>query len=105
MLAKGSLHFRPSANLTGAGINGKVSIHREPFGRRGSTAVELYTLTGSAGLRARITNYGAALVSLEVSDREGSNGDIVLGFDTLEPYLGEHPYFGSVIGRYANRIR
>jgi aldose 1-epimerase len=39
-----------------------------------------------------------------VPDRRGALGDIVLGFDTLEPYFGEHPYFGSVIGRYANRI-
>jgi aldose 1-epimerase len=83
-----------------------MAIEREPFGEAvDGRAVELYTLTNGNGLRARIATYGATLVSLEVPDRHGACGDIVLGFDSFEPYLTEHPYFGSVIGRYANRIR
>ena len=78
----------------------------EVFGTtRDGRAVELYTLSNSNGLRARIASYGGTLVSLEVPDRSGVCADIVLGFDTLAPYLGTHPYFGSLIGRYANRIR
>jgi aldose 1-epimerase len=49
-------------------------------------------------------NYGAILVSLEVPDRDGNIGDITLGFDALDGYLKEHPYFGATVGRYANRI-
>ncbi len=49
-------------------------------------------------------NYGGIVLSLRVPDRDGSLGDVVLGFDTLEPYLTNDPHFGSLIGRYANRI-
>jgi aldose 1-epimerase len=48
--------------------------------------------------------YGATLVSLEVPDREGNFADITLGCDSLEGYLSASPYFGSTVGRYANRI-
>jgi aldose 1-epimerase len=83
-----------------------MAIECEPFGNAADgRAVELYTLRNPNGLRARIATYGATLVSLEVPDRRGVPADIVLGFDSLQPYLTEHPYFGSVIGRYANRIR
>jgi aldose 1-epimerase len=83
-----------------------MATKREPFGKTADgRAVELYTLSNRNGLRARIATYGATLVSLEVPDRHGAYDDIVLGFDSLDPYLVEHPYFGSVIGRYANRIR
>ena len=66
--------------------------------------MELYTLANANGLQARIATLGGTLVSLHVPDRSGTLGDVVLGFDTLEPYAGVHPYFGSLIGRYANRI-
>ena len=66
--------------------------------------VEIYTLTNTNGLRFRIMNYGAIVVSIEVPDRNGLLTDVALGFDTLEGYLEEHPYFGAVVGRYANRI-
>lgn len=66
--------------------------------------VELYTLANSHGVQATITTYGGILVSLSTPDRGGQPGDIVLGFDKLESYLGEHPYFGALIGRYGNRI-
>jgi aldose 1-epimerase len=48
--------------------------------------------------------YGATLVSLEVPDRTGKAGDIVLGYEALEGYLKNSPYFGSIVGRYGNRI-
>lgn len=66
--------------------------------------VQIFTLTNSNGLRARIMNYGATVVSLEVPDREGNPADIVLGHDTLEGYLEASPYFGCIVGRYGNRI-
>jgi len=81
-----------------------MSVNQESFGQTPEgREVDLYTLTNSNGLKARITNYGAILVSLEVPDREGKLADVTLGFDKLDGYLGEHPYFGAVVGRYANR--
>ncbi len=82
-----------------------MSIQTESFGQMpDGKQVDLYTLTNPNGLRARITNYGATLVSLEAPDRDGNLTDITLGFDTLDGYLQEHPYFGVIVGRYANRI-
>jgi aldose 1-epimerase len=80
-------------------------ITRESFGRLpDGTPIQIYTLRNEAGLEARITTYGAILMSLKVPDRAGVPADVVLGFDTPDGYLGNHPYFGAIIGRYANRI-
>jgi aldose 1-epimerase len=85
----------------------KMDIQQQSFGRlANSTEVEIFTLTNSSGLRARVMTYGATLVSLEVPDRNGQLADIVLGHDSLEGYLdpARNPYFGSIVGRYGNRI-
>ncbi|MCX6617753.1 MAG: galactose mutarotase, partial [Acidobacteria bacterium] len=80
-------------------------MRKQLFGRTpGGEAVDLYTLANAKGLEAAITNYGGIVVSLRVPDRAGKLGDVVLGFDTLDGYLKEHPYFGAIIGRYGNRI-
>jgi aldose 1-epimerase len=82
-----------------------MTIGTESFGKTpDGQEVELYTLSNTNGLKARITNYGAILVSLEVPDKNGKLADITLGFDTLEGYIPRHPYFGATVGRYANRI-
>ena len=81
-------------------VDRNKSFGKTPDGKQ----VGLYTLTNPNGVRARIMNYGAILVSLEVPDRDGNLADITLGFDKLDGYLGEHPYFGAIVGRYANRI-
>lgn len=70
----------------------------------GGEEVRLFTLKNAAGMEAAITNYGGILVRLTAPDRHGKFADVVLGFDTLEPYLGKHPHFGCITGRYANRI-
>jgi aldose 1-epimerase len=49
-------------------------------------------------------SFGATITALHVPDRDGALGDVVLGHDTLEGYLAASPYFGAVVGRYANRI-
>lgn len=66
--------------------------------------IDLYTLRNSNGMEAAITNYGGRLVKLLVADRSGKFEDIVLGFDTLAQYVQKNPYFGALVGRYANRI-
>jgi aldose 1-epimerase len=67
-------------------------------------AVKAVTLDNGLGLRARVLNYGATLLALQVPDRLGRPVDVVLGFDDVIAYFSPHPYFGAIIGRYANRI-
>ena len=67
-------------------------------------SVRIYTLTNSNGIEVRVITYGGIIVSLRTPDRDGNFDDIVLGFDSLEGYLAKHPYFGTLVGRYANRI-
>ena len=84
----------------------QASIQQADFGRLpDGTPVTIYTLANRNRLEARITNYGGIIVSLRVPDRDGNLADIVLGFDSLAGYLANpDPYFGALIGRYANRI-
>lgn len=82
-----------------------MSIKKEFFGKtRDGEKVDLYTLTNRNNMVVKITNYGAIVTSILVPDKKGEIADVVLGFDTLGGYLGEHPYFGAVVGRYGNRI-
>ena len=67
-------------------------------------AVRLYTLVNANGLKAQVMTYGATVISLEVPDRQGKLDDIVLGYDNLQGYLDNSPYFGAIVGRYGNRI-
>ena len=75
-----------------------------PFGKLGDAPVQLYTLTNTNGLVAKITNYGAIVTELHVPDRNGTFADVVLGFENLDGYLNGSPYFGAIVGRVANRI-
>jgi aldose 1-epimerase len=76
----------------------------EPFGNLRDQPVERYTLTNSRGARARILSYGGIIQSLEVPDRHGQLANIALGLATLDEYVQRSPYFGALIGRFANRI-
>lgn len=80
-----------------------ITINKEPFGRVDGKQVDLYTIV-SGQMTVKITNYGAIVTSILVPDRIGHIEDVVLGFDSLAGYTGEHPYFGCIAGRYANRI-
>jgi aldose 1-epimerase len=80
-------------------------VRKESFGKTGAgRPVDLYTLTNSKGVEVRAMTYGGIIVSLRVPDKSGNLGDIVLGHETLEGYLPNTPYFGVIVGRYANRI-
>ncbi len=75
------------------------------FGTIGTDTVYAYTLKNNRGLKAVVSNYGATLLELWTQDRSGNAGNIILGFDSLAGYLQKgNPYFGAVVGRYANRI-
>ena len=93
--------------MTGATLmHAATTTTRADFGKtRDGVAVSIYTVTNKNGVVARITNYGGILVSLQTPDRKGQMADIVLGFDSLDGYLANPgPFFGALIGRYANRI-
>lgn len=78
---------------------------QSPFGvTPDGQQVSLYTFSNPSGMEARVIDYGGIIVSLRVPDSAGQLDDVVLGFDSLEGYVAEHPYFGALIGRYGNRI-
>ena len=64
----------------------------------------VYTLSNRQGVEVSITNYGGAVTSIKVPDRDGVFGDVVLGYDTIDEYLRNPRYLGALIGRHANRI-
>src|SRR3569833_3177713 len=68
------------------------------------TPVKIYTLRNENGAMARIMTYGGILQSLKVPDKNGKLGDVVLGYDNLNSYVTNSPYFGALIGRYGKRI-
>ncbi len=70
----------------------------------GGQKVKIFTLTNKNGLVARVTEYGAILVSMEIPDKAGKMADVTHGYDTLEGWLGNSSYFGATVGRFGNRI-
>ena len=86
------------------------SVAARAFGKAPDGAeVQLYTLRNAHHLQATISTYGGILTSLQVPDKNGKLGNVVLGFDSLAgytnaAYLKAMPYFGALIGRYGNRI-
>jgi aldose 1-epimerase len=83
----------------------RAGIHCVPFGQTADgIGVELYVLRNGRGMEARIATYGGIVTFLNARDRMGHYEDVVLGHDALAPYLDNRPYFGALIGRYANRI-
>ncbi len=79
-------------------------VTEKGFGQVDGVPVSLYTLTNSKGMRVSITNYGGIIVSLVVPDRHGKEDDVVLGYEAVEDYVKDTPYFGALVGRYGNRI-
>ena len=91
--------------LLNVNAHSQTKITKQSFGKTSDGQnVDIYTLTNRRGAEVKITNYGGIITSLKVPDRKGKRDDIVLGFDNLDAYLKGSPYFGAIIGRYANRI-
>ncbi len=83
----------------------KAGFEQKFYGMIGADSVFEYTLTNTSGMVVKIINYGAAVTHVMVPDKSGQMGDVVLGFDSLSGYLqAANPYFGCIVGRYANRI-
>jgi aldose 1-epimerase len=82
-----------------------MKLQRKSYGKLpDGRETEIFSLRNSHGVSARVTNYGCIIVSVETPDRNGEAGEITLGFDSLQGYLASHPYFGALVGRFANRI-
>ena len=81
------------------------TIRRDVFGAMpDGQRVDVFTLTNTNGVTARLSSLGATLVSLMAPDRAGRVADVVLGYDTFEGWTNNAPFFGVVVGRYGNRI-
>jgi len=97
----------PSLSLAQARPAAKAgdTVEKAAFGRLDDgTTVDQFTLTNSTGSIARIITYGATVTQLWVRDRAGKSGDVVLGFDQFDSYIRNPAWFGSIVGRVANRI-
>lgn len=82
-----------------------MRVEKTDFGTtRAGERVARFTLAGGPGVVAELIEYGVTLTRLESPDRQGRIGPVVLGFDSLEPYLDCGAYLGSTVGRFANRI-
>lgn len=76
-----------------------------PFGATpAGETVDLWSLANASGMSLDVLTYGGIVTRLSVPDRDGRCADVVLGFDSLPPYLERHPYFGAITGRVAGRI-
>ena len=83
----------------------KAGITEKAFGNYENTPVTEYTITNSNGMQVSILNYGGTVTRIITPDKNNKMGDVILGYETLDGYLQKgNPYFGSLVGRYANRI-
>ncbi len=81
-----------------------AAVSTTPFGDVDGAPVSLYTFSNANGMEVQVTNYGGIITHLRVPDAQGEIDDVVLGYDALDGYLDESPYFGAIVGRYGNRI-
>jgi len=85
--------------------NPTMNIHSNVFGvTKDGQDVTRFTLTNSHGNSVSVMTWGATLLDVNVPDRNGDRANVNLAFDELAPYLDGHPYFGSTVGRFCNRI-
>jgi len=83
----------------------KAGITEKPFGTFEQKPVTEYTITNANGMQVSVINYGGAVTKLITPDKNGTMGDVITGFESLDGYLQKGvPYFGALIGRYGNRI-
>lgn len=95
----------PAAAKVKSGSKKTMSIEKSAYGKtKDGDSVSLFTCTNESGLVLTLTDYGATVVSVETPDKAGKLANITLGFKSLDGYLQRHPYFGSTVGRYGNRI-
>lgn len=82
----------------------KMNLKKDLFGEVDGQKVYQYSITNENDMTVKIINYGGIVTNLIVPDKNGKLADVVLGYDSLQGYLDETPYFGAIVGRYGNRI-
>ena len=82
----------------------KLSVSSASFGNTPEGEAQLFTLKNTNGLEVDISTFGGTITRWSAPDKDGNFDDVILGFKDLSSYQGTHPYFGSLVGRYANRI-
>ncbi|MET8434545.1 aldose epimerase family protein [Streptomyces sp900116325] len=83
----------------------RPTVHHQPFGAaQGRSDVDVWTLDSGTGVQAEILTYGGILHSLTVPDTDGAAASVVRSLASLDEYMGKNPFFGALIGRFANRI-
>ena len=83
----------------------KAGITEIPFGSVNGKTVKLFTISTASGMELSVMNLGATLTRIITPDKNGVPGNILMGFSDAEHYWNyRHCYFGSIVGRYANRI-
>jgi len=99
------LAYGPARAAEQPAVHGPLSIEAIPFGAtQDGHAVELYTLSNNHGLSVKVMTYGAIIYSLEAPDRAGRLANVTANRESLADYEKKSACFGSLIGRYANRI-
>ena len=81
-----------------------MKIEKKTFGKIEGKAVELYTLRNNNKVELKVSTYGGIVTTFKLPDKNGELTDVVLGYHDLQGYIDKNPYFGSIIGRYGNRI-
>jgi aldose 1-epimerase len=81
-----------------------IGVTQKVWGNADGKQVTLYTLRNKDGSVVTISNYGGTVTSFTVPDKNGNSSSIIIGFDSLNTYQQQPPYFGALIGRYGNRI-
>ena len=95
-----------ACRATGTGDPAASPVDVRPFGATADgTEANLFVLRNGRGTEAHLTDFGATLVAMNVADRDGERADVVLGFDDVSGYESDaNQYFGSTVGRVANRV-
>jgi len=94
-----------SSDTMNTSTNRGITLTQQTFGKYDQQDVTSYVLMNEKGMEVRIMNYGGTITNIFTKDSSGKTGDVVLGFDTFDGYLNkDNPYFGCLVGRYANRI-
>ncbi len=103
--ACGAPSSEPPAAPAAAPAPTALHMTRSAFGALpDGQAVDAFTLTNANGMEVKAITYGGIITSLKVPDRNGQLGDVVLGYDALQGYVDKSPFFGTIVGRYGNRI-
>jgi len=82
----------------------EMNMKKIQFGKVDGKQVFEFTLTNKYGVEVKILNYGGIVTQLWIPDKNGYLQDVVLGYDSLQDYIKDSPYFGAIVGRYGNRI-